>query len=289
MNFLKYFFVSGESFFYGILIIIFAAGVSSLCSRQRLRNLTVVTAAFGFLLVIFSTTPISWWFYLGWLILILLWAVVSIQVRQPTPKLLRFSCVPVIVFSLIGIGMEWPYWKTPKIEGRYDAVYVVGDSISGGIGREKMTWPQFLQRDHQIKVINLAVGGSTVSTALNQVQSVKSDHALVLLEIGGNDLLHSTPPADFETGLRTLLKAVKAPGRILVMFELPLFPSRKSFGGTQRRLAAEFEVYLIPKRYFAQILLSEDATLDSIHLSDVGHQRMADLVWTLIGRYNTYQ
>ena len=65
------------------------------------------------------------------------------------------------------------------------------------------------------------------------------------------------------------------------MFELPLPPFYHSYGMTQRRLAKKYEVALIPKRYFLSILAAGDATLDSIHLSQSGHQSMSDLVWRL--------
>ena len=65
------------------------------------------------------------------------------------------------------------------------------------------------------------------------------------------------------------------------MFELPLFPFRQSYGKVQRQLAGEFNVILIPKRFLAGILLTPDGTVDGLHLSDAGHQQMADLVWSL--------
>jgi len=39
---------------------------------------------------------------------------------------------------------------------------------------------------------------------------------------------------------------------------------------------------LIPKRVFLGILAPEEATVDTIHLTSAGHQRMADEVWRLL-------
>jgi acyl-CoA thioesterase I len=36
---------------------------------------------------------------------------------------------------------------------------------------------------------------------------------------------------------------------------------------------------LIPKRVFLSVIAGDDSTLDSIHLSQSGHQTMADTVW----------
>ncbi len=104
----------------------------------------------------------------------------------------------------------------------------------------------------------------------------------MLLEIGGNDLLGSPAGENFERDLQELLKRVCQPGRQVLMFELPLPPLHNEFGRVQRRLAAQCHVLLIPKRFLIDLLASEGTTLDSIHLSARGHQRMAALVWRII-------
>jgi acyl-CoA thioesterase-1 len=67
------------------------------------------------------------------------------------------------------------------------------------------------------------------------------------------------------------------------MFELPLPPFYHEFGRIQRDAAGRRQVALIPKRVFLNLLAGQGATLDSVHLSQAGHQQMADLVWELVG------
>jgi hypothetical protein len=66
------------------------------------------------------------------------------------------------------------------------------------------------------------------------------------------------------------------------MFELPLPPLSNEYGRIQRQAAKEYGVVLIPKRVFMRVLTGKDATLDSLHLSKLGHKRMAEAVHTLI-------
>jgi lysophospholipase L1-like esterase len=40
---------------------------------------------------------------------------------------------------------------------------------------------------------------------------------------------------------------------------------------------------LIPKRYFASVFAGADATVDGLHLSGRGHQRMARIVEDVLG------
>ena len=121
-----------------------------------------------------------------------------------------------------------------------------------------------------------------MASALREAEALREDEQLVMLEIGGNDLLGNTTPAAFESGLENLLRVVSRPGRVVVMFELPLPPSYNEYGRAQRRVARRHEVLLVPKRVMLSVLLQDGATLDTIHLSQGGHGRMAVAVWEIV-------
>jgi acyl-CoA thioesterase-1 len=124
--------------------------------------------------------------------------------------------------------------------------------------------------------------GATVSSALRKAQQVAIPDGIVLVEIGGNDLLGSTTVDDFRRDLEALLAHLTGPDRQIIMFELPLPPFCNGYGRVQRRLAAKHDVALIPKRVFLRVLAADNATLDSIHLSQHGHELMADSVWQVL-------
>lgn len=48
-------------------------------------------------------------------------------------------------------------------------------------------------------------------------------------------------------------------------------------------MASKHDVVLVPKRVLMGVLARGDATLDSIHLSQAGHEQMADAVWQIVG------
>jgi lysophospholipase L1-like esterase len=68
-----------------------------------------------------------------------------------------------------------------------------------------------------------------------------------------------------------------------MMLELPLPPFYNSFGTIQRKLTAEFDIPLVPKRMFAGVIFAPDATRDGLHLSDHGHSLMAKMVGDALG------
>jgi acyl-CoA thioesterase-1 len=104
----------------------------------------------------------------------------------------------------------------------------------------------------------------------------------VIVEIGGNDLLGSTTTTKFAADLEALLKHLQTADRQILMFELPLPPFFIEYGRIQRSLAARHNVALIPKRVLLSIIAGNGSTLDSIHLTQSGHQDMADSVWCVL-------
>lgn len=108
------------------------------------------------------------------------------------------------------------------------------------------------------------------------------DSPIIIVEIGGNDVLGGTSVQDFDRDLDQLLQFVCTKQRQVVMFELPLPPLFHGYGYVQRRLAKKHGVKLLPKATFLAAIAGPDTTLDSIHLSQAGHQRMADLVWAVV-------
>jgi len=102
---------------------------------------------------------------------------------------------------------------------------VIGDSVSAGMSdADKETWPKLLARQHDIDVRDFSKMGATVGSARKQAAQIGDCAGLVLLEIGGNDLLGSTTADQFEERLDQLLRDVCRADRPVVMVELPLPP-----------------------------------------------------------------
>ncbi|HET9409985.1 MAG TPA: GDSL-type esterase/lipase family protein [Candidatus Sulfotelmatobacter sp.] len=167
----------------------------------------------------------------------------------------------------------------PKITGSTsDHLVVIGDSISSGIDHTAPAWPLVLQEACGVEVRNLARPGAEVSEGLLIARGLKDEDHLVVIEIGGNDLLMGVSSAEYGKALDTLLSNVAAPNRTILMFELPLLPNKIAYGQIQRRLSDKYGVWLIPKRYFVQVIGGANATTDGLHLSASGAHRMAALV-----------
>ena len=160
-------------------------------------------------------------------------------------------------------------------------LHVIGDSLSAGIADEQQhLWPNLLANEWHVPVRNHAQVGATTASAFRQAEEIECNDCLVLIEIGGNDLLSGRDSRQIEADLDRLLARLIAPNRTLVMVELPVppIPGSYEFARLQRRLAHRHAVHLIPRREFAKVLLTPGATIDGLHLSLVGHYLITRLV-----------
>ncbi len=279
MNWLVYHIVSGQALFTGVFLLILAA-VSSTRSRPIFRRITALSFLIGIIAVVISSTAISYWYYGIAVAVTLLWIASRFK-----PDWRRWSASAVVAVWLIVALIELPYHITPSLyPARTRTVTVIGDSVTAGVGGDETseTWPRLLAQQHQIAVQDISHMGETAASALKRAKSQTIESSVVVVEIGGNDVLGSTTSTQFAMDLDALLGHLAAADRQVIMFELPLPPFCNEFGRVQRTVAAKHNVVLIPKRVFLSVIAGSDSTLDSIHLSQSGHQFMADCVWKLV-------
>lgn len=275
---------SGQSFFSGSACLAVALCLSAFAKWPWKRIVRNIFVLIGGSLVFASATPLSPWFYLVLLIATLLWLAGEASRGRVPHGFVRFLRVAVALVCFTGVDVELPYHFLPSVPqlGR-PALGIIGDSVTAGTGQEAViTWPGILADRYGIVVHDHSQMGANVASALGQVASVSSDERLVLLEIGGNDLLGDTTPEAFEAGLAKVLSALHRPGRVVVMLELPLPPTYNAYGRIQRRLARRYQTLLVPKRVLLGILQHGGTTLDTIHLNQDGHRRMADAIWNVM-------
>lgn len=284
LNWLTYTVISGQGFFVGGLLIVLALGIESRLSpdRVRLREWTVILGmTLGICLIGVSSTPLPVWFYgIGTL------AVFAYLVSVLLPRChLRRPLLRAVLALVVAAGVcgELPYHlRQPIAHRQQSAIYVLGDSVSAGIGQPGVVpYPQLLQMGHGVPVTNLAVSGCTIKGATATFDQVRDPAGLVLVEIGGIDLFQNRSPKDLRTDLRNLLHRAATTRRTVVMLELPLPPFCRECGQTQRQLARQYGVILVPKRIMSGVLCTPGAAdpLDRIHLTRRGQELMAERIW----------
>jgi acyl-CoA thioesterase I len=280
MNPAALYLASGDSLYPGAMLLLLAIAWPSSPVR-RLRILRSLTTWLGFALIVMACPPISAWVAVVLPAAFSVWLITKDQVRVGSGGMrFRVAATSVLLVWLFGVPVsELFHRRMPHVSGRAsDHLVVIGDSISAGIDAHTPPWPTFFQQQTAISVRNLSRPGAGVIEARTMTSQIRPQDTLILIEIGGNDLLSGTSSVDFGQALDSLLSSLFMPTRTLVMFELPLLPHKIGFGQMQRRLSERYGVFLIPRHSFTSVLSSADATSDGLHLSESGARRMSELV-----------
>lgn len=277
-------FISGRAFFIGMGLCLFGCFLKLYFKRTSVRSLARITLVTGVVLVVLSAAPFSFWMY-GVFFALLAWAVFRFgqaENRAETPVYF-LPLLLLLAQSFLMAGMEIRCFRAPKIPlAKSDTLFVVGDSISIGADPPGKNWPQLLGDLAKLKVRNFSFGGAKVESALDNARRINQDDALVILEIGGNDLLSGTSIPKFREDLEKMMALVCGPHRIVAMVELPLPPFCNRYGMVQRALAREHGVTLIPKRFIANVMSRPGATVDGLHFSNSGHILFARALFGLL-------
>jgi acyl-CoA thioesterase-1 len=275
------YFASGDSFHFGAFLLLLAIVASPHLKHRWMLLSRNVTSWIALAMMVMACPPFFWGVDLILLAAFFVWFIASNTAKPSEMWLrLRLSAATALLISLLTLSaLELSHRTMPVITGvASDHLAVIGDSISSGIDSRSPAWPAVMQQMTGIPVKNLARPGAGVAEGRAMAESITPEDRIVLIEIGGNDLLSCTPSVEFEHNLELLLAKLTIPGRTLVMFELPLLPNRIPYGQIQRRLASKYHVWLIPKRFFAAVIGGANATSDGLHLSPGGTRQMAMLV-----------
>lgn len=239
----------------------------------------------GVILVLDTATPLPLWTTVSWTILALI-GLILLNLEASTQRALLVVCSALLLSTVALCVAEAPHHFAPKLSVPAGTkIYVLGDSISADISSKMRCWPEVLDQTTPFRVVNLAQGGAIVEDAIVQAEGIKRRQSVVIVEIGGNNLLYRrTGDGPFAAGLETLISKLRSEGHRVLMFELPLPPFHNAWAQAQRDIAARYEVDLLPKRYFTKVLGMKNGTVDGIHLSQTGHDKMARIVAGTLGR-----
>jgi acyl-CoA thioesterase I len=275
-------FADGTTFFVGLALVLAAEVLAIRLRNRTTRPILTILVIVGVILVVISATPLPIWAYVGWAIPAV--AGLVLLNRGASSQRARLVVCAVLLAATAGLCVaEIPHRRLPQLttlDGR--TVYVLGDSISAGTRTGERCWPTVLADMTNLRVVNLAQAGAKVEDAIVQARGIAEPGSLVIVEIGGNDLLGGTDAAVFHSKLATLVSSLRADRHQVLIVELPLPPFRNAFGRAQRRVVAQYGTAMLPKRCFTGVLTAKGGTRDGLHLSQAGHEAMAAIMAEVI-------
>jgi acyl-CoA thioesterase-1 len=203
---------------------------------------------------------------------------------QTTAALLRSLLVALSLSALAALaacGEKPP--QLPKL-GSDDVVLAFGDSLTYGTGAgTQEAYPSVLSKLISRQVVGAGVPGDTTADGLERLPAVLDEvrPRLVLLCMGGNDMLRKVAFANIESNLRAMVHLAKARGIGVVLIGVP---TPELFGGPPEfydRIAKELSLPL-EKKVLNHILFDRSLKSDPIHPNATGYRRFAEALAELL-------
>jgi acyl-CoA thioesterase I len=271
--------VSGHAWFTAGAVVLILIGLE-LAGVFRRRPGLQRFARLLFLLAVgvamLSGTPVPFWLAIPLAAATL--AVIATRFRDEPARYSRIASISALILVAAALALETPWHRTPSLAKSFGSVMVLGDSLSSGGFAETRAWPERFEALAGISTTSFANAGETVGSALiYQIDRLTEagPESLIVIELGGNDLLGGTSAREFSTDLDAVLTAARSSGSAVVMFELPVPPGRWHWGAIQRKAARRHDVPLIPKRVLARLISNGEFVEDGLHPTDAGHQYLA--------------
>lgn len=182
--------------------------------------------------------------------------------------------------------------QVPQTVSKKPKIVAFGDSLTAGFGlSEKESYPYLLQEKlraegYDYDVINAGIAGDTTAGGLERIDwSLEQENVQILiLELGGNDLLRGLPVEKMKQNLDTMIRKAKAKN-IKVLFCGMLAPPtmgakyQREFVAVFPDLAAQHKVEFLPfilENVAANPQLNQP---DGIHPNAEGEKIMTENVY----------
>jgi acyl-CoA thioesterase-1 len=166
-------------------------------------------------------------------------------------------------------------------------VLALGDSLTEGAGvTHEEAWPNLLASRTGWEVINGGVSGDTSGAALLRLPALLEQHdpVLVLVTLGGNDMLRHIPEQETIANLEKILTLIKAHGAKPVLLATP---NPSLMGAVFQHLsAADFyqqvaDAQHVPliKNAIADVISDPQLKGDPLHPNAAGHALLSEKIF----------
>ncbi len=176
--------------------------------------------------------------------------------------------------------------KTPKL-GKLapaDVIVAFGDSLTFGTGAsEAESYPIVLGQLIGRKVIRAGVPGEVTEGGLARLQEVIDEHKprLMIVCLGGNDMLRKVDETQTKNNLRTIVQTIKGQGIAVVLMGVPkpalVADAPPFFDAIAKEFGIPYEGKIV-----TDVLYQRDQKSDPIHPNAKGYRRMAEALAALL-------
>lgn len=195
--------------------------------------------------------------------------------------MMRLLLVAMMTIWLAACGNKVP--PVAKLAST-DVVLAFGDSLTYGTGaKAEDSYPAVLGQLIGRTVVRSGVPGEVTARGLERLPEVLDEHKpkLVIICLGGNDMLRKGKPADIEANLRKILAEIKSRGldAMLIGVPTPALITRPPdfYFNLAKEFAIPYEGDII-----TSVLYKSELKSDPIHPNAAGYRKVAEAVAELM-------
>ena len=166
----------------------------------------------------------------------------------------------------------------PNLDSPGTTIVVLGDSIAAGVGSGPgQAYPELLAARFGTEVINAGVSGNTTADGLARIDKVLDENPwMVIVELGGNDILRRVPPEETERNLRGIVDRVISARAVPVLVEMDA-PFGGDYLAIYGRLGEEYDIPVVEET-LGEILSDRALKSDTIHPNAEGQRILAEAI-----------
>ncbi len=194
---------------------------------------------------------------------------------------MRVLIVAVVIVVLAGCSGKAP--TLPPLTAD-DVVVAFGDSLTYGTGaKAEESYPAVLAKLIDRRVVRAGVPGEVTAQGLARLVSVieEYDPRLMIVCLGGNDMLRRVHEADIKRNLRAIIAGIRSRGIAVVLIGVPKPALITSAPAFYAELAAEFSIPY-EGEIVTSVLYKAEYKSDGIHPNAQGYRRMAEAIAELL-------
>lgn len=162
-------------------------------------------------------------------------------------------------------------------------IVAFGDSLTAGYGSTKDNdYVTVLSKTIAHPIVNLGIPGDTTENALLRVnQVIDRKPELVIVFLGGNDLLRRVPVDTTFNNLDKILQAITDSGAKIVLVGVPGSVIGDKYEKRFEALAKKYNAIYVPQ-FMSRLIARREYMHDAIHPNDEGYKIVAEKIYEKI-------
>lgn len=210
---------------------------------------------------------------------------------KPSRLFLILLVLAVVAAGIYTILRPTPInnWPITNASPSGDTIVAFGDSLTEGHGvAANQNYPAQLERALGKPVVNAGVSGNTTGEALQRLDRdvLALDPRIVLICLGGNDMLRRQPREQQFANLRIMIERLHQAGALVILIGIEgdglIYP--KNYGDDFRELARETGCVYVPN-LMKDALGHRDRMVDPTHPNAEGYRLFVERLLETAGEY----